>query len=324
MRLPRRKFLRLAGAAAASALARPALALDYPTRLVRWVVGFPAGGQQDIMARLIAAWLSDRLSQQFVIENRSGAGGSVGAEAVINSPPDGYTMLLVGSPNAINATLYRNLSYVFVRDMAQVAGIARTPLVIEVHPSVPAKTLPEFIAYAKARPGKLNYASAGNGTPQHVSGELFKLMAGLDIVHVPYRGSAPALIDMLAGHVQLMVDPLPASIGFVRTGQLRGLAVTSAERWPALPDLPTATESVPGYLAESWYGAGVPAHTPVEIVDKLNREINAGLADPKIKARIIDLGATPMPGTPADFANFVAAETDKWGKVVRASGARAD
>ena len=324
MTLPRRHVLKLAGAAAASVLAPPAEALDYPTRLVRFVVGFPAGGQQDTMARLIASWLSERIGQQVVIENRSGAGGNVGAEAVINAPPDGYNMLLVGSPNAINATLYQKLNFVFLRDMAPVAGIARTPLVIEVHPSVPARSVPEFIAYAKANPGKLNFASAGNGTPQHVSGELFMMMAGVDIVHVPYRGAAPALIDMLAGQVQLMIDPLPASIGFVRSGQLRGLAVTSAERWPALPDLPTATQFVPGYLARSWYGAGVPAHTPVEIVDKLNREINAGLADPRITARIIDLGATPMPGSPADFGRFVAAETEKWGKVVRASGAKAD
>jgi tripartite-type tricarboxylate transporter receptor subunit TctC len=331
MRAARRIFLKLAscGALALTGLAgavvvQPALALDYPTRLVRFVVGFPPGGQQDIMARLMANWLSERLGQQFVVENRSGAGGNVGAEAVVNSPPDGYTMLLVGSPNAINATLYQKLSFVFLRDIASVGGFARTPLVIEVHPALPAKTLTELIAYAKAHPGKLNFASAGNGTPQHVSGELFKLMAGVDIVHVPYRGSSPALIDMLAGQVQLMIDPLPASIGFVRTGQLRGLAVTSAERWPALPDLPTATEVVPGYVATSWYGAGVPARTPLEIVARLNREINAGLADPKIVARIDDLGATPMPGSPAEFAAFVAAETEKWGNVVRASGARAD
>ncbi len=320
----RRKVLQLAGAAAVSALARPALALDYPTRVVRWVVGFPPGGQQDIMARLMANWLSERLGQQFVVENRSGAGGNVGAEAVINSPPDGYTMLLVGSPNAINATLYQKLNFVFLRDMAPVGGIARTPLVIEVHPSVPAKTLAEFIAYAKAHPGKLNFASAGNGTPQHASGELFKMMAGLDIIHVPYRGSAPALIDMLAGQVQLMIDPLPASIEYVRSGRLRPLAVTTTERWPALPDVPTATEAVPGYVAESWYGAGVPAHTPVEIVDKLNRAMNDGLADPKMKARIVELGATPMPGTAVEFTAFVTAETEKWGRVVRISGAKAD
>jgi tripartite-type tricarboxylate transporter receptor subunit TctC len=243
---------------------------------------------------------------------------------VINSPPDGYSMLLVGSPNAINASLYRKLSFVFLRDIAPVGGIARTPLVIEVHPSVPAKTLAELIAYARAHPGKLNFGSAGIGSPQHGSGEMFKMMTGVDIVHVPYRGTAPALVDLLAGQVQMMIDPLPASIGFVRSGQLRGLAVTSAERWPALPDVPPATQFVPGYIAESWYGVGVPAHTPAEIIDRLNREINAGLADPKIRDRIIELGATPMPGTPDAFGSFVASETEKWGKVIRASGATAD
>jgi tripartite-type tricarboxylate transporter receptor subunit TctC len=323
MHLPRRRFVALA-CAAASTLALPALALDYPTRPVRFVVGFPAGGQQDIMARLVAQWLSERLGQQFLVENRSGAGGNIGAESVINAPPDGYTMLLVGSPNAINATLYEKLNFVFLRDIVPIASFARTPLVVEVHPSVPAKTLAEFIAYAKANPGKVNYASAGNGTPQHVSAELFKMMAGVDMVHVPYRGSAPALIDMLAGQVQLMIDPLPASIEFVRSGRLRPLAVTTATRFPALPDIPTATETVPGYLADSWYGAGVPRGTPTDIVDTLNREINAGLADPKLRARITELGATVLAGSPADFAKMVAGETEKWGKVVKASGARAE
>jgi tripartite-type tricarboxylate transporter receptor subunit TctC len=324
MKLPRRRFLQLAGAAAAAALPPPALALDYPTRPVRFVVGFPAGGQQDIMARLIAQWLSERLGQQFLVENRSGAGGNIGAEAVINAPPDGYTMLLVGSPNAINATLYQKLNFVFLRDIAPIASFARTPLVVEVHPSMPVKTLPEFIAYAKANPGKVNYASAGNGTPQHVSAELFKMMAGINMVHVPYRGSAPALIDMLAGQVQVMIDPLPASIEHVRSGTLRPLAVTTAARYPALPDVPTVTEFVPGYLADSWYGAGVPRNTPAEIVDKLNREINAGLADPKITARITELGASVLAGSPADFGKMIAVETEKWGKVVKASGARAE
>jgi len=325
MKLPRRRFLQLAGAAAAaSSLPRPALALDYPTRPVRFVVGFPPGGQQDIMARLIGQWLSERLGQQFLIENRSGAGGNIGAEAVINSPPDGYTMLLVGSPNAINATLYEKLNFVFLRDIAPVASFARTPLVVEVHPSVPVKTIPEFIAYAKANPGKVNFASAGNGTPQHVSGELFKMMAGVNMVHVPYRGSAPALIDMLAGQVQVMIDPLPASIEHIRSGSLRPLAVTTAARYPALPDLPTVNEFVPGYLADSWYGAGVPRNTPADIIDKLNREINAGLADAKIKARITELGATVLAGSPADFGRMLAAETEKWGKVVKAAGAKAE
>ncbi len=320
----RRRFLQLAGAAAAAAMPWSALALDYPTRPVRFVVGFPAGGQQDIMARLIGQWLSERLGQQFLIENRSGAGGNIGAETVINSPPDGYTMLLVGSPNAINATLYQKLNFVFLRDIAPVASFARTPLVMEVHPSVPVNTVPEFIAYAKANPGRVNFASAGNGTPQHVSGELFKMMTGVNMVHVPYRGSAPALIDMLAGQVQVMIDPLPASIEHVRSGSLRALAVTTLERFPALPNLPTVTEFVPGYVADSWYGAGVPVNTPTEIVDKLNREINAGLADQKIKARIAELGATVLAGSPADFGKMLAVETEKWGKVVKASGARSE
>jgi tripartite-type tricarboxylate transporter receptor subunit TctC len=323
MKFPRRRFLELAGvAAAASALPRPVLALDYPTRPVRFVVGFPAGGQQDIMARLIGQWLSERLGQQFIVENRPGAGGNIGAEAVINSPPDGYTMLLVGSPNAINATLYDKLNFVFLRDIVPVASFARTPLVMEVHPSMPVNTLPEFIAYAKANPGKVNYASGGMGTPQHVGAELLKILAGINMVHVPYRGAAPALVDMLAGQVQVMIDPLPASIEFVRSGRLRPLAVTSENRWPALPDVPTAVEFIPGYLAESWYGAGVPRNTPAEIVDKLNREINAGLADARIAARIVELGAYVVSGSPADFRKMVADETDKWGKVVKASGAK--
>ena len=325
MKFPRRRFLKLTGiAAVASALPWPAPALDYPTHPVRFVVGFPPGGQQDIMARLMGQGLSERLGQQFLVENRSGAGGNIGAEAVINSPPDGYTMLLAGSPNAINATLYEKLNFVFLRDIAPVASFARTPLVMEVHPSVPANTLPEFIAYAKANPGKVNYASAGMGTPQHVSAELLKILTGINMVHVPYRGAAPALVDMLAGQVQVMIDPLPASIEFVRTGRLRPLAVTSAARWPALPDVPTATEFIPGYLAESWYGAGVPRNTPAEIVDKLNREINAGLADAKIAARIVELGATVQSGSPADFGRMIAEETEKWGKVVKAAGAKVE
>jgi tripartite-type tricarboxylate transporter receptor subunit TctC len=325
MKFPRRRFLKLTGTAAvASALPWPAPALDYPAHPVRFVVGFPPGGQQDIMARLMGQWLSERLGQQFLVENRSGAGGNIGAEAVINSPPDGYTMLLVGSPNAINATLYEKLNFVFLRDIAPVASFARTPLVMEVHPSVPANTLPEFIAYAKANPGKVNYASAGMGTPQHVSAELLKILTGINMVHVPYRGAAPALVDMLAGQVQVMIDPLPASIEFVRTGRLRPLAVTSAARWPALPDVPTATEFIPGYLAESWYGAGLPRNTPTEIVDKLSREINAGLADAKIAARIVELGATVQSGSPADFGRMIAEETEKWGKVVKAAGAKVE
>jgi tripartite-type tricarboxylate transporter receptor subunit TctC len=291
---------------------------------VRVIVGFPPGGQQDIIARLIGQWLSERLGQQFLIENRSGAGGNIAAEAVINAPPDGYTVLLVGSPNAINATLYARLNFVFMRDIVPVASFARTPLVFEVHPSVPVKTIPEFIAYARANPGKVNFGSAGNGTPQHVSGELFKMMTGIDMVHVPYRGSAPALIDLLAGQIQVMIDPLPASIEHIRSGSLRPLALTTLTRFPALPDLPTVNDFVPGYTADSWYGAGLPRNTPAEIVDKLNREINAGLADPKITARIADLGATVLTGSPADFGRMIAVETEKWGKVVKASGAKAE
>jgi len=325
MRLLRRHFLRLAaGAATLPALPRIARAADYPNRPVRFVVGFPAGGQQDIMARLIGQWLSERLGQQFLVENRSGASGNIGAEAVINSPPDGYTMLLVGSPNAINATLYEKLNFVFLRDIAPVASIGRAPLVMEVHPSVPVKTLPEFIAYAKANPGKINYASAGMGTPQHVSAELLKILTGINMVHVPYRGAAPALIDMLAGQVQVMIDPLPASIEHIRSGSLRPLAVTTPTRFPALPDLPTVNEFIPGFVADTWYGAGVPAKTPAEIIDKLNREINASLADPKMKARIAELGATVLTGSPADFGRMIAEETEKWGKVVKASGAKAE
>src|SRR6266853_944092 len=324
-RFPRRRFLQLAGiAAAASALPRPGLALDYPTRPVRFVVGFPAGGKQDIMARLLGQWLSERLGQPFLVETRSGASGNIGAEAVINSPPDGYTMLLVGSPNAINATLYEKLNFVFLRDIAPVASIGRAPLIMEVHPSVPVKTLPEFIAYAKANPGKINYASAGMGTPQHVSAELLKILTGINMVHVPYRGAAPALIDMLAGQVQVMIDPLPASIEHIRSGSLRPLAVTTPTRFPALPDLPTVNEFIPGFVADTWYGAGVPAKTPAEIIDKLNREINASLADPKMKARIAELGATVLTGSPADFGRMIAEETEKWGKVVKASGAKAE
>jgi len=325
MKFPRRRFLKLTGiAAVASVLPRPAPALDYPTRPVRFVVGFPPGGQQDIMARLMGQWLSERLGQQFLVENRAGAGGNIGAEAVINSPPDGYTMLLAGSPNAINATLYEKLNFVFLRDIAPVASFARTPLVMEVHPSVPVRSVPEFIAYAKANPGKVNYASAGMGTPQHVSAELLKILTGINMVHVPYRGAAPALIDMLAGQVQVMIDPLPASIEHIRSGSLRPLAVTSPTRFPAFPDLPTVNEFIPGFVADTWYGAGVPAKTPAEIIDKLNREINASLADPKMKARIAELGATVLTGSPADFGRMIAEETEKWGKVVKAAGAKVE
>jgi tripartite-type tricarboxylate transporter receptor subunit TctC len=324
MKIPRRRFLQLAGAAAAWVMPRSVLALDYPTRPVRWVVGYPPGGPQDIVARLVGQFLSERFGQQFIVENRSGAGGNIGAEVVINASPDGYTMLLVGSPNAINATLYEKLNFVFLRDIVPVASIGRVPLVMEVHPSVPAKTVPDFIAYAKANPGKINYASAGNGTPQHVAGELFKMMAGVNMLHVPYRGAAPAVTDMISGHVQVMFDPMPTSIEQIKAGRLRPLAVTTVKRAEVLPDLPTVSESLPGFAADTWYGAGVPKNTPAEIVDALNREINAALRDARVKARLADLGATVLPGTPADFGRMLADETEKWGRVVKASGAKAE
>ena len=324
MKIPRRRFLQLAGAAAASVMPRSALALDYPTRPVRWVVGYPPGGPQDIVARLVGQFLSARFGQQFIVENRSGAGGNIGAEAVINAPPDGYTMLLVGSPNAINATLYEKLNFVFLRDIVPVASIGRVPLVMEVHPSVPTQTVPEFIAYAKANPSKINYASAGNGTPQHVAGELFKMMAGVNMLHVPYRGAAPAVTDMISGHVQVMFDPMPTSIEQIKAGRLRPLAVTTVKRAEVLPDLPTVSDFLPGFAADTWYGAGVPKNTPAEIVDALNREINAALRDARVKARLADLGATVLPGTPADFGRMLADETEKWGRVVKASGAKAE
>jgi tripartite-type tricarboxylate transporter receptor subunit TctC len=323
MNSPRRHFLQLAGVAvAAAALPRSAPALDYPTRPVRWVVGYPPGGPQDIVARLVGQFLSERFGQQVIVENRSGAGGNIGAEAVINAPPDGYTMLLVGSPNAINATLYDKLNFVFLRDIVPVASIGRAPLVMEVHPSVPATTIPEFIAYAKANPGKINYASAGTGTPQHVAGELFKMMAGVSMLHVPYRGAAPALTDLISGHVQAMFDPMPTAIEQVKAGRLRGLAVTTAKRSEMLPDMPTVGESLPGFAADTWYGAGVPRNTPQEIVEALNRGINAALGDARVQARLADLGATVLAGTPADFGRMLADETAKWGRVVRAAGAK--
>jgi tripartite-type tricarboxylate transporter receptor subunit TctC len=314
----------MAGGAAALPLARPAMAQAYPARPVRVIVGFPPGGPTDIAARLIGQWLSDRLGRQFVIENRPGATGNIGTEAVVNAAPDGYTLLLVAASNAINTTLYRKLSFVFHRDTAPVAAIIRVPNVVEVTPSLPARTVPEFIAYAKANPGKINFASGGNGTSQHVSGELFKMMAGVDMLHVPYRGSAPALTDLIAGHVQVMFDAVSSSIAYIRAGQVRGLAVTTATRLEALPDLPTVSDFVPGYEASAWFGVCAPRKTPADIVDRLNREINAALADPAMKAHLADLGGTPLPGSPADFGNLIVAETEKWAKVVKFSGASAD
>jgi tripartite-type tricarboxylate transporter receptor subunit TctC len=321
----RRRFLQLAAAGAAlPATARLAGAQAYPARPVRMIIGFAPGGPADILGRLIGQWLSERLGQQFVIESRPGAGSNIATEAVARSPADGYTLLVVTSANTINASLYDKLNYNFIRDMAPVSGIIRVPQVIEVHPSVPATTVPEFIAYAKANPGKINMASAGNGTVQHVAGELFKAMAGVDMQHVPYRGQAPAMIDVLAGQAQVMFDTLPAAIEYLRAGKLRPLAVTTATRAPALPELPTVADFVPGYESSALYGIAAPAATPPEIVDKLNREINAALADPAMKARLADLGGTVLSGSAADFSKVIADETEKWGRVVKLSGAKAD
>ena len=325
MKLPRRDFLHLAaGAAALPAMSHVARAQTYPSRPARIVVPFAAGGSTDISARLIGQWLSERLGQQFVIENRPGAGSNVGTEVVVNAPPDGYTLLLVGASSAINATLYDKLNFNFLRDITPVSGIISVPFVMAVNPSFPAKTVSEFIAYARANPGKVNMASGGTGTAGHMSGELFKMMAGVNMVHVPYRGEALALTDMLGGHAQAMFGTMPASIEHVRAGKLRPLAVTSARRSELLPDLPTVGDFVPGYETSAWQGVGAPKATPVDIIDKLNREINAALADPKIKARVADMGGTVLAGSPADFGKFIADETDKWGKVVKFSGAKPD
>jgi tripartite-type tricarboxylate transporter receptor subunit TctC len=325
MKLPRRAFLRLAaGAAALPAVSRIAWAQAYPTRPVRIIVGAAPSGSFDIMARLIGQRLSEQLGQPFVIDNRPGAVGNIATEAVVRSPADGYTLLLVGAPHAINATLYDKLNFNFIRDIAPVAGIDREPLVMAVNPSVPARTVPEFIAYAKANPGKISMASAGNGTPSHVSGELFKMMAGVNMVHVPYRGGGPALPDLLAGQVQVMFPSMSSSIEYVRTGKLRALAVTTATRSDALPQVSTVSDFVPGFEATLWTGIGAPKNTPADIVDKLNREINAGLADPTIKARLADLGGTPLVGSPADFGKLIADETEKWAKVIRAVNIKAE
>jgi tripartite-type tricarboxylate transporter receptor subunit TctC len=319
MKLPRRLFLQLtAGAAALSATSRIAGAQAYPLRPVRLIVPFASGGASDILARLIGQWLSERLGQPFVIEMRPGAGGNVGTEAVVNSPPDGYTLLMVNAaPSAINATLYDKLNFNFLRDMAPVGGVVRTPLVLQVNPAFSPRSVPELIAYAKANPGRINMASAGNGTPPHVAGELFKMMAGVDIVHVPYRGGGPALVDLLGGQVQMMFGVITSSVEYIRAGKLRPLAVSTAMRAEALPDLPTVGDFLPGYEASDWYGICAPRSTPAEIIGKLNTEINAGLADPKLKARLADLGGTPLPGSPAEFGKLIADETEKWGKVVR-------
>ncbi len=318
MGLPRRRFLRLtAGAAALPALTRNAWGQVYPSRPVRIIVGFAAGGGSDILARLIAQWLTDRLGQSFVIENRTGAASNIATEAVVRAPPDGHTLLLATSGNAINATLYDKLSYVFARDIVAVAGLLRVPNLVDVHPSVPARTLPEFIAYARANPGKVNMGSGGSGGPVHMTGELFKLMTGLAMQHVPYRGEAAALTDLIGGQVQVVFGSIPASLQYVRGGQLRALAVTTATRSDVLPDLPPVADFVPGYEFSTWYGIGAPKDTPVEIVSRLNAEINAGLADPKLKARLAELGGAPIAGSPSDLGKLIAEDTEKWARVIR-------
>jgi tripartite-type tricarboxylate transporter receptor subunit TctC len=325
MTFPRRQFLRLAAAAiAAPAGARIARAQAYPARSVRLIIGYTPGGSADITARLMGQWLTERLGQTVVVESRPGGGTNIATEAVVRAPADGYTLLLVAPANAINATLYEKLNYDFIRDMAPVAGLIRFPNIMEVNPSVPAKNIPEFIAYAKANPGKINYASSGNGSTIHMSAELFKMMAGVDLVHVPYRGGAPALTDMLGGQVQVMFDNMPTSIEHVRAGRLRPLGITSATRSELLPDVPTVADVVPGYESSAWYGVGAPKNTPPEIIDRLNTEINAILVEPRVKTRVAEMGATLIAGSPADFGRLVADETEKWGKVVRFSGAKAD
>ncbi len=312
-------------AVVAAAVAGPARAQDsYPNHAVRWLVGYPPGGSTDICARLIGSYLSQVFHQQFAVENRPGAGNNLAAELAAHSPPDGYTVFLVNPANAINATLYKNLPFDFLRDMAPVAGFIRVPNVMEVNPSVPAHTVKEFIDYAKANPGKVNMASAGIGTSTHLSGALFMQMTGVNLVHVPYRGAGPALVDMLGGQVQVFFDNLPSSIGYIRAGKLRALAVTTATRSKALPDVPTVAETVPGYEASAWFGMAVPAGTPRDVVEKLNRAVNDALADPGIQAKLAELGGTLIAGTPEDFGNLIADETDKWAKVVKATGATAE
>jgi tripartite-type tricarboxylate transporter receptor subunit TctC len=324
MKLPRRHFLHLAaGAAALPAVSRIAWAQTYPARPVRVIVPFTPAGTTDIAARLMGQWLSERLGQQFVIENRPGASTTIGTEAVVRASPDGYTLLLITTASAINTTLFK-LNYNFLRDIVPIAGIFRVPNVMVVHPSVPAKTVPEFIAYAKANPGKINVESPGTGTSSHMAGELFKLMTGVNMVHIQYRGNGPALIDLLAGQVQVGFDTMPASIEYIRAGKLRALAVCTVTRSDALPDLPTVAEFVPGYESSGYFGFGAPAKTPAEIVDKLNQEINAGLADPKLKAQLADLGGIILGGSPGDFRTLVAEETEKWAKVIRAANIKAE
>jgi tripartite-type tricarboxylate transporter receptor subunit TctC len=325
MKLGRRRFLHLAaGVAALPAVSRIARAQTYPTRSVRIIVGFAAGGGADITARLIGQWLSERLGRSFITENRPGASGNIGTEAVVRAPADGYTLLLVESANAVNATLYEKLNFNFIRDIAPVASMMRVPLVILVNPSFPAKTIPEFIAYTRANPGKVNMASGGNGTPPHMSGELFKMMAGVKMVHVPYRGQGPALSDLLGGQVQVLFATTPGTTDYVRSGKLHALAITTASRAEVFPDLRTVGDFVPGYEASEWYGIGAPKNTPPGIIDILNVEINSALSDPMMKLRLADLGGTVLPDSPADFGKLIADETGKWAKVIRAAHIKAD
>ena len=321
----RRQFLHLAAGAGALPFAPViARAQTYPSRQVRWIVGYAAGGGNDIAARLMGQWLTELLGQPFVIENRPGANSNIGTEAVVRAPPDGYTLLLVSAANAINATLYNNLNFDIIRDIAPIAGLMAATNVMMVHPSVPAKTVPEFITYAKANPGKINMGSGGSGAPSHVAGELFKMMAGVDMVHVPYRGMAPAFSDLIAGQLQVVFGALTSSVEYVKGGRLRALAVTTAKRSEALPHTPTEGEFVPGYEASQWYGVGAPKKTPIEIVDKLNKAINAGLADSKMKARFGELGGTVLPGSPADFGKLIVDETEKWSKVIQFANIKPD
>jgi tripartite-type tricarboxylate transporter receptor subunit TctC len=325
MNFARRRFMQLAaGAAVVPALSKFANAESYPAHPIRVIVGYTPGGSADLTARLMGQWLSERLGQSFVIENRPGGGTNIATEAALRSPPDGYTLLLAAPANAINATLYSKLNFDFLRDSEPVAGLIRFPNVVVVNPSVPVKSIPELIAYAKANPGKLNMASSGNGSTIHMSGELFKMLTGTNMVHVPYRGGAPALTDLIAGQVQVMFDNIPTCAEHVKSGKLRGLAVTSTTRSDVLPDMPTVADFLPGYEASAWYGISVPKNTPADIVDRLNKETNAVLADPTAKKRFTELGALLLPGSAADFGKLLADETDKWGKVVRFAGAKVD
>ena len=301
-----------------------ASAADYPLRSVKWVVPYPPAGTTDVLARIVAQWLSEKMGQQFVVENKPGAGNNIGVEAVVTAPPDGYTMLLVNPANGINASLYKKLSYNFIRDIVPVAGLIRTPNVMEITNSLPVKNVAEFIAYCKANPGKVNMASSGSGTSVHLSGELFKHMTGCNMLHVPYKGAGPALTDLIAGQVHVLFDNLPSSAGHIKGGRIRALAVTSAGREPSMPDLPTVGDTVKGYEATAWFGIGMPKGTPRDIIEKVNAEVNRALADPKMRERLAELGGRPIPGTPEDFGKVIAAETEKWAKVVAASGATVD